>query len=347
MELATAFCLAPALDRDETDPVATDIYQEAQTLLKDLDIIFTAENRKAILLWIKRIDAHRDEYRQDLLLWLDLIEEVAYEVEQDLGNKTGPVKLRRVKGAVFYLLEQMTKGLEVPGVPGYLNRFGLHLAIRGTVEFIVTLDNPEKYNEGVEPVPPKVRKLWGTGPRVPKKLAGRDRSAGFFERLQDRIHDSRVFVAFLKWWEPKVERFSNWLLDKLLAPPVVSPRFKKRVDELLLQLDKNIDGSDSHGSPIEDMFSSLFEVVRWIGKHGTEMRAAIDAFSIAFHLTAEMTDMERNRRVEVVKEALILYFEDRGVTGPYFQFILRIFVDLGLDALSFLYQKQQERPAFN
>ena len=81
MELVTAFCLAPALDSGATDPVADEIYLEAQGLLKDLDVIFTAENRKAIVLWIKRIDARRDEYRKNLLLWLDVIEEVAFEVE--------------------------------------------------------------------------------------------------------------------------------------------------------------------------------------------------------------------------------------------------------------------------
>jgi hypothetical protein len=346
MELVTAFCLAPALDSGATDPVADEIYLEAQGLLKDLDVIFTAENRKAIVLWIKRIDARRDEYRKNLLLWLDVIEEVAFEVEKDLGDKTGPVKLRRVKGAVFYFLEQMTKGLEVPGIPRYLNRFGVHLAIRGTVEFIVTLDNPQKYQQGPELVSVEERRLWGSAPRVPRKLTPSDQAGGFIERLHDRLHDSRAVVASLKWWEPKAESLIDWVMDKLLAPPLVSPRFKKKVDELILQLDKNIDnGSVPNRAPVEDMVSSLFEVVKWIGRHGTELRAAIDALSISFHLTAQVTAMERTRRIEVVKEALILYFEDRGLTGPYFKFVLTILVDLGLDALSFLYQKQQERPA--
>jgi hypothetical protein len=345
MELVTAFCLAPALDRGETDPLAEDIYLEAQRLLKDLDVVFAAENRRAIILWMRRINAHRDEYRKSLLLWLDVIEEVAFEVEKDLGDKTGPVKLRRVKGAVFYLLQQMTKGLEVPGIPRYLNRFGLHFAIRGTVEFIVTLDNPEKYQQGPGPVSAPERKLWGSAPRVMRAFDQKEAAqGGFFDRLD--LRDSRLVVATLKWWEPKADRLTNWILDKLLAPPLVSPRFKRKVDELILQLERNIDPeSISDKSPIEQMFSVFFEVIRWIGRHGNEVRAAIDALSISFHLTAELTDMDRNRRIEVVKEALILYFEERGLTGPYFRFMLRIVVDIGLDALQFLYQKQQERPA--
>ena len=344
LELVTAFCLSPALDQGETDAEAEEIYLEAQKLLKDLDIIFTAENRRKILLWIKRIDARSEEYRRSLLLWLDLIEEVAYEAEKDLGDKTGPVKLRRVKGAVFYLMQQMTKGMEVPGIPHYLNRFGLHLAIRGTVEFIVTLDNPEKYQAEPTTIPPSDRKLWGKGPRL--RRSEPDPDSTFMERLRGRILDSNAMVAFLKWWEPIADRFTNWLLDKLLAPPIVSPDFKRKIDKIINQLEQNIEQDPtSRKSQMQEMFSVIFEAVRWIGRHGTEVRAAIDALSISFHLTAKMSDMERARRVVVLKEALILYFEDRGITGPYFRFMLRIVVDLGLDALKFLYQKQQERPA--
>ena len=343
MELVTAFCLAPALDRGETDPIADDLYLEAQALLKDLDVFFTPENRLAITRWIKRINANRDEYRKSLLLWLDVVEEVAFEVEKELGNGTGPVKLRQVRGALFYLLQQMTKGMEVPGVPRYLNRFGLHFAIRGAVEFIVTLDNPGKYEKGVTSPEDKQRKLWGTAPVEP----GQQEIQGtFFERLRARVRTSRVVVACLKWWEPKADRFTNWIMDKLLAPPLVTPAFKRKVDELILQLEKNIDqDSPSQTSQIERMFSGVFEMIRWVGSHGTEVRAAIDALSRIFHLTADMTAIDRNRRIEVLKEALILYFEDRGMTGPYFRVMVRIVVDLALDALKFLYKKQLDLKA--
>jgi hypothetical protein len=254
------------------------------------------------------------------------------------------VKLRQVKGALFYLLQQMTKGMEVPGIPRYLNRFGLHFAIRGAVEFIVTLDNPGKYEKGFTSPEDQQRKLWGTAPIEPGQKE--ETQGTFFERLRARLRASRVVVAVLKWWEPKADRLTNWIMDKLLSPPVVTPGFKRKVDELILNLEKNIDqGSASQTSQIERMFAGVFEVIRWVGTHGTEVRAAIDGLSRIFHLTADMTAIDRNRRIEVLKEALILYFEDRGLTGPYFRVMVRIVVDLALDALKFLYQKQLERPA--
>lgn len=348
MELVSAFCLSPMLDRGESDPVADDIYLEAQGLLADLDKILTPANRQAILLWIKRIEANRDVYKESLLLWLDVIEEVAFEIELDLKDNTGPVKLRRVKAAVFYLMEQMTHGAEVPGIPRYLNRFALHIAIRGTVEFIVTLNNPEKYQSANDESPADERQLWGKERGFRSQLyQGPRPSASFIERPLDRIHDqvhnSRVFVAFLKWWEPKVERLIDWVLDKLMSPPLVSPIFKKKVDDLILRLQKEMDGKTGSPAPISDMFSNIFEVVRWIGQHGTELRAAIDVFSRAFHLTSELGSLDPERRIEVVKGTLILYFEERGLSGPYFRFMLQIIVDIGLDALSFLYKKQQDR----
>lgn len=344
MELVSAFCLAPMIDQGEPDPLAVEIHEDVQKLLGELDVIFTPQNRQNFLLWMKRIDAHRDEYRRTLLLWLDVIEEVAFEIEIDLRENTGPVKLRRVKGAVFYLLEQLTKGLQTPGVPRYLSRFGLHIAIRGTVEFLVTLDNPQKYQQSVDPIAAKERRLWERGREARPRSAFREPEETIIERLRNRLHDSRVFVALLKWWEPIFGKFTDWVLDKFLAPPAVSLRFKRKIDQLVVKLNETIPQDYvSEGAPIQGLFSFMFEGVRWIGKHGKEVRAAIDALSLAFHLTVEMSQLDRDQRIEVVKQALILYFRDRGLSGPYFEFMLRIVVDIGLDALSFLYEKQRDR----
>src|SRR5207237_9244151 len=97
MDLMSAFCLSASSDLKDVNPAAEQFYQDAQRLKADLDTVFSAENRREFLVFIKYINDHREQYRKSLLLWLDLIEEFSFEMEQDLGDGTGAVKLRRVR----------------------------------------------------------------------------------------------------------------------------------------------------------------------------------------------------------------------------------------------------------
>ena len=129
-----------------------------------------------------------------------------------------------------------------------------------------------------------------------------------------------------------MDRFVNWLLDKLLAPPWVSPVFKQRVDAIV---------ANSGGEPvIDELGSSFFAVIAWAGEHHNEMRAAIDALAVAVHWTADISDLTRDERIDLIAEALILYFADIGLGGPLFREMVRCLVDIGLDAVLYLYQKR-------
>lgn len=342
MDLVMGFCLSPVLDRaEEVDPQAEQLYQDARRLKRDLDILFSADMRREVIVFLKHLDANREEYRKSLLLWLDLVEEFAFEVEKDLGDGTGPVKLRRVRGAVFYFLNRFSEGLQVPGIPAYFNRLALHIIIRGTVEFIVTLVNTDKVEQR-SPVRAAAynRGLWREAlPREGMATAETAATPGVWRRVKERCAQwwRAVVVRVLKWYAPLIERFVNWVLDILMAPPGVSADMRRRIDKIVADFNRNAPPGQP---PVEGLARWFLDVIKWVGAHGKEVRAAIDVFSIAVHWTSELSDLTRERRIELIENALILYFDDIGLSGPYFRFMLRFLVDINLDAMLFLYEKR-------
>ena len=344
LDMVANLCLPPDPRYDAPpDPEIEELLGEIDELKEKLHVLFSSDMRREVIAFIRHLNDNRESYRKTLLLWFDLVEGLAFEVELAYGDNTGPVKLRQVRAAVFYLMSKFSAGLEVPGVPRYLNRLFLHLAVRGTVEYIITLVNSEKieqrtaaagavYNHGLwnRDLPRARAEITAVGKRSPLRRA--QDAAG---RL-----DERVKVTVVKWWEPVGERVVNWLLDKLLAPPAVPPDFKLKVDALVADMT----AGHPNVPPIDRAVHRVFEVVRWVGRHGKEVRAAIDVFSIAINWTARMSEMSRERRIEVVTEALVRYFDDLGMSGPFFRFVLRLVVDLNLDAIHFLYVKRRVIP---
>jgi hypothetical protein len=348
MEIVTALCLAPrADDGQEVDPRADELLRDAERLKADLKIVFSAEVRRELIAFIKYLDKNREFYRKSLLLWLDLIEEVCYLAEKDLGDETGTVKFRRVRGAVSYLLSKFTQGLEVPGVPRYLTHFFIDFAIRGTIEFVITLVNTGKF----EPRPPltamalESRGLWDNALQQESLEAASvaQKKVGPLERAQNRVSlwQKNFIVFFLKLWEPLINRVLNWILDKLLAPPSVPEEFKHKVDAIITDMNLIAPGMP----PARLMADWFLDVIKWVGRHGKELRAGIDALTIAIHWTAKLSDLSRNERLNVIEDALIIYFdEELGLRGPFFRLMLRFLIDINVSAIEFLYEKRQVVP---
>ena len=343
MELATAFCLAPVLDSGEPSAEAERLNEDVEKLKRDLDILFSDDMRRQVLQFVKYLDENRGLYRRTLLLWLDLTEEVALQVEEEMGDNTGPVKLRRVRGGLFYLFSRFTESMEIPSIPRYINRLVLQAAIRGTVEFIITLVNVDKIEQRTM-MPADVYRLGLWHKQLERTRLRRTSELKRTRRnvVKRAAHATsqwrrQLVVFLLKLWEPLIERCTNWILDVLLAPPRVPAGFKIKIDVLIADMTANA----PPGMPPPKMLGRCFlDVMLWIGQHGKEMRAAIDAFSIAVHWTDQMGEMSREERIRLIEDALILYFEDIGLRGPYFRFVLRLLVDVGLDAIVFLYQKR-------
>ena len=346
LELASGFCLAPLLDPDidAADPESAELVRDIKQLKRNLDIMFSDDVRRQLRSFIKQLDENRDLYRRSLLLWLDLTEEIAFQVELDLGDNTGPVKLKRVEGGIFYLLSKLSVGLQVPRVPRFMNRFVLQMVIRGTVEYIITLVNIDKFASRTR-VAADIDSmgLWNRPLKKQRHLqmdelkARRKRNVVSRAAFTVRERSGKLAVSVEKqqtlWWE----RLANFLLDLIFAPPKVPQAFKTKIDLIIEQMNRE---APSNMPPIAMMGRWFFDIFLWIGQHGKEIRAAIDAFSIAVHQTQKMSEMTRERRITVIEDALILYFDELGLSGPYFRFVLRLFVDINLDAMVFLYKKR-------
>ena len=330
VDLLTAFCLAPLLDRgrDAPDPRQEWFFREAEKLKEDLGIVFSAQSRTEILAFISYLDAHREEYRASFLLWLEVVEELSLEVELDLGDNTGPVKLRRVKAGIFYLLDRFTEGADVPGIPRYLDRFVLQIVIRGTVEFIISLVNVDKFEERpLVSVRLGERGLWTRALQRPARAGPRGRS----------VPSRRVDVRVLKVWEPLWGRVVDCLVSWILGPPwMVSPRLKQHIDAIVARYQSGADGQP----PLRSLATWFFDVIRWVGAHGREVRAAISALTVAIQLTAELGRLTREERIDLVEEALIRVFEDMGIGGAFFRVVLRLMLDVTLDAIVQLFEKR-------
>jgi hypothetical protein len=345
MELATAFCLSPMLDTEhEPDPEAEELLHDIEKLKRQLDIMFSEDNRQQIVRFIRKIDENRDLYRRTVLLWLDLTEELAYQVELDLGDNTGPVKLKRVEGGVFYLLSKFSEGLTVPRVPRFLNRLVLSLVIRGTVEFIVTLVNIDKHVQRTRVAADMGELgLWNTRLKIERRIEANERKAiskkNVLRRTSHAVREktTQVLVAVEKQRTTLGERIVNFFLDFLLKPPNVPKAFQEKIDAIVNRMNQQ---GPTDMPPVRMMGRWFFDIILWIGQHGKELRAAIDVFSIAVHQTTKMSEMTRERRIQVIEDALILYFDELGLNGPYFRFVLRLLVDVNLDAMVFLYKKR-------
>ncbi|MGH7485727.1 MAG: hypothetical protein ACRD3J_27565, partial [Thermoanaerobaculia bacterium] len=161
-DLTTVLCLAPCLQQQpdsNTVRGGRELAAAIRRIKKDLDEFLTDDVRNDLEELLQHIDRNRDRYRDAVLLWIDLLEDVAALMEGRYGDKTGPLKNRKVRAAMYYLLKGFIGNQPLPNVPPFLRPIVMEIAIRWTIEFLVTLDN--RQNEGPQ--------LWdGIGPETPE-----------------------------------------------------------------------------------------------------------------------------------------------------------------------------------
>lgn len=327
-DVLAAVCLYRTLGRgrlsgrraEEIREEAERFHRDSWRLKRDLDEVLTDEVRAELKKLINHFEANRAQYRRSFLLWIDLIEDLTLDAERDLGDGTGPLKLRRVKAAMFHLIFSFAEPVRFPGIPRYVQPLVLNLGVRWTVEFIVGLVN----------TPEPDLSLWGNTPVT----AGRPRR-GRLLRVQSRVWAKTV---------EKRESLLQWLVEVLvgwsLRPPKLSRDLRRKVEAITSRW-----GEDPSRPPIKQLADAIFLTLRWIGTHGKEMRAAVDAVGIAVHWTAEFAEMDEDERIELIKDAMILYFEDLGLKGVLFERIISVILDLAVESVIHLFRKREVSPA--
>lgn len=314
-ELTAAICLAPFVNTpsESTQQGGQELANAIRRLKRDLDAFLTEDVRNDLRELLEHIDRNRDRYRAAVLLWIDLLEDIAELMECKYGDKTGAVKRRKVRAAVYYLLKGFIGNRPLPHVPPFLRPVVLEIAIRWTIEFLVTLDNPQSQRP----------ELWERS-----ETAGTRRS----EVLQAE-------VKFVKVWESWLEVLATWILGWFLKPPPLRGELRVKVDRILEQWQKRNQETDT--TPMERTVGAVFRTSMWIGEHGEQVKALVDLLTVAVVEASKLTRLSRNQRIAVIKEAMvILVQEDLGISGPLWGEIVRVMVDILGDAIDQLFRKR-------
>ena len=305
-EILKELCLAPALDYPAGDK-AQELRRDIWKLRRELDEALSPEVRAKLLHFIQDLDKNRHTYISMLLSWLDLIEELTLSAEKEYGDGAGPLKLKYVDDAMEYVLIQQTKDLhvDIPWVPALLEPLARRLMIRTTVEFIITLVNNERI--------PDIG-LWKN-----QALPGRKSWLPFTR--QGRIRDFRY-------------RIGQWLVRWLFKPPQIPEDVKARLDVILEDL-------QNEGFSLENSIRQFFEFLQFAGQNAKEIRHLIQALSVAIKISADFTEGSREERLEWVREAMVLYLEDLGFSGPYFRVVSRMVLNIVLEPMVHLYERRE------
>jgi hypothetical protein len=319
-ELTTIICLAPCLIDDQPSArvqrEGRELANAIRRILGDLEEFLTPDVREDIESLLDHVDRNRDRYRRAVLLWVDLLEEVAALMEKEYGNDTGPLKKRRVRAAMYYLLKGFIGNTPLPRIPTFLRPIALELAIRGTIEFLVSLDHRESDGKARPKLWDKVER-----PQGPKST----------------LLETRVKLS--KPWDRFLEVLGTWVASLFFSPPWLWPPLRKKVNAILA--DWQVRNRETGTTPAERTFGVVMDTARWIGEHGPQVRALIDMVAVAVCETAKMARLSRDERLDVVKEAaLIIVQEDLGFSGPLWGTIMRLMVDLMADAIENLFRKR-------
>ncbi|UAL12448.1 hypothetical protein [Caulobacter segnis] len=300
----------PALEA-EADELIEDFWK----LSRDLDAALTPEVRSDLTALIDHLDSHRDAYGRALVAWIDLIEDVCLTVEADYGDGAGALKLQRVRGVAFQLARRFLDDAPLPDIPRFVRPVVIDLVTRATVSFIIDLVNapdPDRAlwrNARLDKAPP--RPLLVRGPTV--------------VRLRARFSARKQSL---------MERLIAWLL----RPPRLPPRLQAKVDVIVQQWDAETDATGK--PPVQRVLQDAFDLVTWIGEHGKEMRAGVDALSIVIHWSYEFVDLDREARIDLVKRALARYVEEIGLGGTVFAAVVELIIDLVVDAAVDIFLKR-------
>jgi hypothetical protein len=313
-DLTVAVCLAPCLDRSMDageDTEARELLRVAQEVKADLDRVLTDDVRADVVQFITYLEQNRARYRQSLLRWVDLLEDIAFYSEEKWGDQAGVKKNREVRAAMYHVIRGFFGTEGVPTVKPWMRPIVIEIAVRATVEFLVTLDKPRDDPD---------RALWREC-----SPAGRVR----FKRA--RVEAAKASQTFL-------EGIVGWVVRLLMPPPILSGQLKRDVDAILADWAKR--NAETQTEPVERVLGVFGRSAMWIGQHGDQMRAAVDIISLTIHETAQLSRLDQEQRLEVVKNAVVLMFQDLGYRGPIFGTMVRFMVDFTADATQHLFEKR-------
>lgn len=317
-DLARVVCLAPFLDRQQVDPETEEEAREmllvAQEIKARLDDVLTDDVRADLVQLIGYLEENRNRYRAAMLRWVDLLEDLAFTVENRYGDGTGPMKLRQVRAALYYVLKGFMGQTGLPTISPWARPIMLEIAVRATVEYLVTLDNPMSNRP----------MLWADASRE-----------GTYRPL---LISKQAHVKIQKWRESTSERVVAWLIRILLPPPSLKGELRKDVDAILADWEARDRRTGT--KPFERMAKPVVETANWIGDHGDQVRAAIDVVALSIYETSRLAALNHEQQLEVVKEAVVMMFQDFGYTGPIFETVVRFMVDMTADATQHLFAKR-------
>ena len=313
-DLTAAICLAPLVQEPskETRYYAQELIAAIRRIKRDLDEFLTDDVRHDLRELLEHIDRNRDRYRDAVLLWIDLLEEISHLMESEYGNQTGPLKMRNVRAAAYYLIRGFVGNSPLPHVPAFLRPIVLELSIRWTVEFLVVLDKSDDI-----PRP----ELWQN------------------VQAPQRSEVLSAEVKFFGWWEKWLEVLATWILGWFLKPPRLSGKLRVKVDAILAQWQKRNEETDT--TPLERTVGVVFRTTTWIGEHAKEVKAFVDLIAVAVVEANKLANLSRNQRIAVIKEVIVILVEDDlGISGPLWGEIIRLLVDVMGDAIERAFEKR-------
>ncbi|HEX2762560.1 MAG TPA: hypothetical protein VHM92_01775 [Allosphingosinicella sp.] len=295
---------------DEADELIEDFWR----LARDLDAVLTPDVRHDLLEFLRAADANRETTARMLIAWVDLVEEVCLAVELDYGSGAGTVKLQRVRSVIFQLARGFLGDSPFPSLPAFVQPFATDLICHVTVEFIIQLVNTGDCD----------RSLWKVAAPPGQTPA------------KSPLVRARARVAAKRW--NLYEKIAAWLLQ----PAPLPPGLQKNVDAILERWDAET--ALSGHPPVERVVRSAFLLLNWVGHHGSELRRAVDALSIATHWAYEFADLSEEERIELIKKALSRYLDELGLSGSLFQRIWELAIDCAVDAAVELLRKRLALP---
>lgn len=311
-----AICQPQQPDPDDPGEQEADaLIEDFWKLSRDLDSALTPEVRRDLAAWIEHINANRDDYAQSINAWVDLIEDVCLTIEIEYGSQTGAVKLRRVRSVAFQLARRFIGDAPLPDIPDFVRPVVIDLMTRATVTFIIDLVN----------VPDPDRGLWRN--TLPQGPGG--------ETLQPNRPITRLGAKLVTRQQSLLE----WLIGWLLRPPALPAKLQAKVDVILARWDAGT--AETGRPPVQRVVQVAFDLLTWIGRHRTEIRAATDALSIVMHWSFEFTELSRQDRIDLIKRALVRYFDELGIGGSLFESLMRVAIDFAVDATIDIFVKRR------
>ncbi len=300
---------------DPLDDEAEELIEDFWRLARDLDGILTPEVRHDLLELLRAADANRAELTRQLVAWIDLVEEVSLAVEVTYGDGTGAMKLERVRSVIFQLSRRFMGDVPLPSLPAFAQPFVVDLLCRASVEFVIQLVN----------TPEPDRSLWRNAlPAAPPP-----------RRMPQLARAQAQFTARRR---SLFEAIAAWLVRPLALPHAL----QAKVDAIVRDWDAETAATGK--PPVQRVVQSAFAVLAWVGRHGRELRLAVDALSITVHWAYEFGDLSDEERIDLIKRALLRYLEETGLTGSIFQRVCELALDLTVDATIDLMRKRLALP---